>query len=144
MKNTFLQLLFLIFIIISIIYNKKQVIDAKNYDYNVQIYRDIWGVPHIFGEKDEDVAYGLAYAHAEDDFETIQNILIVTRGQLASIIGQDGAPNDYLINLLKVWDTVDSKYNSDVSDALIPSLSSGFPTSKPLYPFSTIKQYIPL
>ena len=115
MKNTFLQLLFLIFIIISIIYNKKQVIDAKNYDYNVQIYRDVWGVPHIFGEKDEDVAYGLAYAHAEDDFETIQNILIATRGQLASIIGQDGAPNDYLINLLKVWDTVDSKYNSDVS-----------------------------
>ena len=115
MKNTFLQILFLIFIIISIIYNKKQIIDAKNYGYNVQIYRDVWGVPHIFGEKDEDVAYGLAYAHAEDDFETIQNILMATRGQLASIIGQDGAPNDYLVNLLKVWDTVDSKYNSDVS-----------------------------
>ena len=115
MKNTFIQLLFLISIIISIIYNKKQIIDIKNYDYKVQIYRDIWGVPHIFGEKDEDVAYGLAYAHAEDDFETIQNILIATRGELASIIGQDGAPNDYLINLLKVWNTVDSKYNSDVS-----------------------------
>ena len=115
MKNTFIQLLFLISIIISIIYNKKQIIDIKNYDYKVQIYRDIWGVPHIFGEKDEDVAYGLAYAHAEDDFETIQNILIATRGELASIIGQDGVPNDYLINLLKVWDTVDSKYNSDVS-----------------------------
>ena len=27
--------------------------------YQVTIYRDTWGVPHIFGEKDEDTAYGL-------------------------------------------------------------------------------------
>ena len=38
----------------------------------VQIARDEFGVPHIFGQSDPDVAYGLAWAHAEDDFETIQ------------------------------------------------------------------------
>ena len=37
-----------------------------------------------------------------------------------------------------------SKYNSVVSDDLIPSYFSGFPTLKPLNPFSTIKQEIPL
>ncbi len=35
--------------------------------YDVIIYRDTWGVPHIFGKTDADAAYGLAYANAEDD-----------------------------------------------------------------------------
>ena len=56
----------------------------KSYEkYNVIIYRDTWGVPHIFGDKDEDTAYGLGYAHAEDDFATIQDILIAARGNLS-------------------------------------------------------------
>ena len=48
-------------------------------DYSVTIYRDNWGVPHIFGTKDKDTAYGLAFAHAEDDFKTIQNIIYVCK-----------------------------------------------------------------
>ena len=36
--------------------------------YDVRILRDTWGVPHVFGRTDPDVAYGLAWAHAEDDF----------------------------------------------------------------------------
>ena len=39
---------------------------------DVEIVRDAFGVPHIFGKTDADVAYGLAWAHAEDDFTTIQ------------------------------------------------------------------------
>ena len=34
----------------------------------VRILRDTWGVPHIFGHTDADAAFGLAYAHAEDDW----------------------------------------------------------------------------
>ena len=41
----------------------------KNYD--VEIVRDEFGVPHINGKTDADAAYGLAFAHAEDDFSTI-------------------------------------------------------------------------
>jgi acyl-homoserine-lactone acylase len=62
--------------------------------YDVQILRDDWGVPHIFGVTDADVAYGLAYAHAEDDFLTIQQSLLAARGQLATVYGQEAAPND--------------------------------------------------
>ena len=36
------------------------------------VRRDEWGVPHILGRTDADAASGLAYAHAEDDFATIQ------------------------------------------------------------------------
>ena len=39
---------------------------------NIEIVRDNYGVPHIYGKTDADVAYGLAWAHSEDDFKTIQ------------------------------------------------------------------------
>ena len=90
-------------------------INPKKYNYNVTIHRDTWGVPHIYGEKDTDTAFGLAYAHAEDDFKTIQDVLLALRGNLASVKGKDSAPIDYLVGMLKVWKTVNNKYESDLS-----------------------------
>ncbi|MBI5115600.1 acylase [Candidatus Poribacteria bacterium] len=93
--------------------NAEAVPTGKTYD--VRILRDTWGVPHIFGRTDADVAYGLAYAHAEDDFKTIQDSLLAARGQLASVYGRKSAPMDYLVHLLRIWDVVDSKYEADLS-----------------------------
>ena len=81
---------------------------ATNYD--VQIVRDEWGIPHILGGTDADTAYGLAYANAEDDFETIQDILLAVRGKLASVAGLEAAPNDYYVHLIRLWDGLDKKY----------------------------------
>ena len=44
--------------------------------YDSVIARDRFGVPHIFGKTDPDVAYGVAYAHAEDDFATLQEAVL--------------------------------------------------------------------
>jgi len=85
------------------------------YKYNVRIMRDTWGVPHIFGESDPDVAFGLAYAHAEDDYQTIEGTLLAARGKLASVYGPKAAPNDYMVHLLRVWDVVNARYESDLS-----------------------------
>src|SRR4051812_14415404 len=78
--------------------------------YHVRILRDRWGVPHVFGRTDPDVAYGLAWAHAEDDFRTIQDSLLATRGKLAAVYGLRFAPSDYLVHLLRVWEVVDARY----------------------------------
>jgi acyl-homoserine-lactone acylase len=83
--------------------------------YDAVILRDTWGVPHIFGVTDADASYGLAYAHAEDDFLTIQQTLAAARGALASIYGPNAAPNDYMVHLLRIWDDVNEKYRSDLS-----------------------------
>ena len=56
--------------------------------YDVRILRDSHGVPHIYGRSDADVAFGLAYAHSEDDFRTIQQSLMTSRGRLALVEGQ--------------------------------------------------------
>ncbi|MFT5142401.1 MAG: acyl-homoserine-lactone acylase [Rhodothermales bacterium] len=70
--------------------------------YDAEILRDEFGVPHIKGQTDQDAAYGLAYAHAEDDFTTIQASLLAARGRLSSLLGAEGGPNDYMVAILRV------------------------------------------
>lgn len=69
---------------------------------DVRIARDNFGVPHIFGKTDADVAYGVAYAHAEDDFSTLQEVLAMTRGRAGAMLGEDGAKVDYAAALLDI------------------------------------------
>lgn len=88
---------------------------AKGKAYSVRILRDTWGVPHVFGKTDADTAYGLGYAHCEDDMPTIMEALLTSRGRLASIKGKESAPIDYMVALMRVWPTVNAKYESDLS-----------------------------
>jgi len=68
---------------------------AKAGQYNVRIQRDTFGVPHVIGPRDVDVAFGFGFAHAEDDFSTIQQVALAVRGQLAAIEGPKAAvPGD--------------------------------------------------
>jgi penicillin amidase/acyl-homoserine-lactone acylase len=78
--------------------------------YKVRILRDNFGVPHIFGHTDADVAFGLGFAHSEDDFGTIQDVVLATRGTLAAVKGIDAAKTDYLVHLMRVWETVNAGY----------------------------------
>lgn len=93
---------------------KKQGLDGE-IRYDVRVLRDVWGVPHIFGKSDADVAFGLAYAHAEDDFKTIQQTFLAARGRLAEVLGRKYAPVDYMVALLRVWDFVEAGYDTALS-----------------------------
>ncbi|HOK10275.1 MAG TPA: acylase [Candidatus Hydrogenedens sp.] len=86
--------------------------------YDVTIYRDEWGVPHIYGKKDTDVAYGLAYAQCEDDFKTVQDGQILIRGKSGLVNGFNGFIFDYMLEFLNVWDIVNSQYETDLSDEI--------------------------
>lgn len=83
---------------------------------DVRIARDSYGVPHIFGATDADVAYGVAYAHAEDDFSTLQEVLAMTRGRLGAMTGADGAKVDFAAYVIDGRGTVDRKYASLPAD----------------------------
>ena len=83
--------------------------------YDVEIIRDAYGAPHIYGKRDIDVAFGLSYAHAEDDFETMQQMIPFYRGQLARQIGLDGAPIDFLVHWLDVRRHVAENYERVLS-----------------------------
>lgn len=72
----------------------------------INIVRDAYGVPHIFAPTDPEVAYGLAWAHAEDDFTTIQTLLLTGKGKLATYLGKKGAPVDFVVGLLNTKEIV--------------------------------------
>jgi penicillin amidase/acyl-homoserine-lactone acylase len=88
---------------------------ARAAAYDVRIQRDGFGVPHIRGKTDADVAYGLAFAHAEDDFDTIQRVLLASRGALARVEGREAAPADFLFHWFGVGDAVRAGYESELS-----------------------------
>jgi len=82
---------------------------------DVTIVRDSFGVPHIYGKTDADAAYGLAYATAEDDFQTMQLNLLSGKGMLGQLKGKQGATIDYVAKMLRIQEIVDEKYEKDLS-----------------------------
>ncbi|MBX3446618.1 MAG: acylase [Parvibaculaceae bacterium] len=115
--------------------------------YDVTIHRDEWGVPHIYGPRDVDVAFGIGYAHSEDDFATIQEVLIATRGQLAAVKGERAAVTDYLVNLMGIWETVEARYESDLSPevrAVIEAYADGVNYYAALHPENVIAGSLPV
>ncbi|ACY16073.1 acylase [Haliangium ochraceum] len=114
--------------------------------YDVEILRDTWGVPHIFGKRDTDVAYGLAYAHAEDDFATIQGTLLAARGELARVHGEHAAPNDYMVHLLRIRDVVAAGYPEldAATRALCDAYADGINHYAALHPEQAVRDFYPV
>lgn len=78
--------------------------------YTAEIIRDEFGVPHIYGKTDPDVAYGVARAHAQDDFSTLQDVVAMARGRYGAIRGQEGAAIDFAYHLLDARGTAQRRY----------------------------------
>jgi len=68
----------------------------------VMIYRDSYGIPHIYGPTDACAAFGLAYARAEDQFYRIEQNYIRSLGRSAEVIGEEGIEWDILIRTLEI------------------------------------------
>jgi len=89
---------------------KRDDIALPDRAYTAEISRDEFGVPHIYGKTDADVAYGVAIAHSEDDFFTLQDVVAMSRGRYGAIAGQDGAAFDYAYHLLDARGTAEKSY----------------------------------
>ncbi|MEM7703686.1 MAG: acylase [Pseudomonadota bacterium] len=89
---------------------------ASGKAYRAEIIRDEYGVPHIYGKTDADVAFGVAIAHAEDDFFTLQDVAAMSRGRYGAIAGEDGAKVDFLFHLLDAGGVAQREYPSLPAD----------------------------
>ena len=94
--------------------NENEIFAAAS-KYDARIIRDNYGVPHIFGETDADATFGFGYAHAEDDWETIQDVLISARGMSSQHKGRANVATDYLFDLFKVKEAVERKYDTHIN-----------------------------
>jgi acyl-homoserine-lactone acylase len=82
---------------------------------DVEIVRDNFGVPHVFGKTDADVAYGLAWAHAEDDFKTIQQGYLAGNALLGKHIGTKGAGADFISQFIGSKEIIEKEYDQKIS-----------------------------
>jgi acyl-homoserine-lactone acylase len=93
----------------------------------IEIIRDSYGVPHIYAPTDAEVAYGLAWAHAEDDFETIQLGYLAGDAKLSRHLGLKGAPADFLTQLIEAQRIAEEQFHtlSDEFVALLEGYAQG-------------------
>ncbi|PKI02798.1 penicillin acylase family protein [Glaciecola sp. 33A] len=91
---------------------------AKATKYDVEVMRDGLGIPHIYGNRDIDTAFGLGYVQSEDDFETLQSVLLATRGTLAAEIGYQATETDFVVQFMGVWDAVNANYERQVPEKI--------------------------
>ena len=61
---------------------------------DVTIYRDTYGVPHVFGRTDASTMFGFAYAQAEDNFWRVEQNFIYSLGRRAEVVGESGLNED--------------------------------------------------
>jgi Penicillin amidase len=61
----------------------------------VTIYRDTFGIPHIFAASEEGAAYGMGYAQAEDRLEELLKQYRRASGTMAAVFGPDFLQHDY-------------------------------------------------
>ena len=73
------------------------------------------GVPHIYAKTDREVAYGLAWAHAEDDFKTIQIGYLAGNNLLSRYYGNKGLGADFITQFIGSEELFDKKYVSDIT-----------------------------
>ncbi|WP_416866617.1 MAG: penicillin acylase family protein [Imperialibacter sp.] len=120
------------------------VVQAQINPANITIARDAYGVPHIFAPTDPEVAYGLAWAHAEDDFETIQQVALISKGMLGSYLGKEGAKADYAFKLLRCRQLVEEQWStiSPEVKALINGYIQGLKAYADAHPDEVLNKHV--
>ncbi|MGH7464166.1 MAG: penicillin acylase family protein, partial [Longimicrobiales bacterium] len=82
----------------------------------VTIARDEWGVPHIFADSDAAVAFGLAYAQAEDDFWQIEEEYLHALGRASHWYGERYLASDLVQAVFEVERLSREEYEREPAD----------------------------
>ena len=114
---------------------------------NIEIVRDHYGVPHIYADLDTEVAYGFAWAQAEDHFKLIQEAYLAGNGLLGKLIGLKGAGADFLTQFIQSEKIVNEKFHTLDKKfvALVEAFAQGLNAYAVKYPAQVLeKKLFPL
>ena len=67
---------------------------------NVEIIRDVDGIPHIRANDEADALFGLGYVHAQERLWQMEFQRRVAQGRLSEIVGPEGLPADRLLRTI--------------------------------------------
>ena len=71
-----------------------ETIYIEGLDDEVIVYRDDWGIPHIYAETEEDLSFAIGYVHAQDRLFQMDIIRRQVRGMLSEVVGELGLESD--------------------------------------------------
>ncbi len=74
------------------------------------IYRDTWGVPHIYAESEEAAAYAHGYAQAQDRLPDVLAAYLVAVGRAAGVFGPDLVETDIVATIARHEETARTRY----------------------------------
>lgn len=75
------------------------------------IYRDSWGIPHIYSPTDEGGLYAQGYAMAEDRPEQLLLNLLTAIGELSSVVGEGAVQSDLRSHLFDHYGVARKNWN---------------------------------
>ena len=67
-----------------------------------KIFRDEWGVPHVFANTDEDLFFGYGYSMAQDRLWQLDYYRRKALGRLAEILGPDSLESDIVVRTVGI------------------------------------------
>lgn len=93
----------------------------------VEIVRDHADVPHISGQSDEDVFFGLGYAHAQDRLWQMITLRRTAQGRLSEVFGTKTVETDTLMRRLDVYGAARASVEGldDTTMAALTAYSAG-------------------
>lgn len=93
----------------------------------ITIYRDDWGIPHVYGKSDADAVFGMIYAQAEDDFNRIEVNYLNALGRLAEAEGESALYKDLRMKLFIDPDSLKLKFEQSPPEmqALMVAFADG-------------------
>jgi penicillin amidase len=69
---------------------------------SITIYRDNYGVPHVYGPTDASCVFGYIYAQAEDNFWQIEDSYIRALGRASEVYGPATLADDEMVRALEI------------------------------------------
>lgn len=117
--------------LLSLVVTRVEAADARveQLARSVTIYRDSYGVPHVYGPTDASCVFGYAYAQAEDNFRQVEDNYIQAVGRSAEVNGEESVAADVLNRTLEIARLSEAEYKNasprtrELCDALADALN---------------------
>lgn len=92
------------------------------------VYRDGYGVPHLFGPTDESVVFAAAWVQAEADWPQIERNFLRATGRATELVGEEALLDDYLARALEIPRSAREEYASATPRmrGLLEAYAAGF------------------
>ncbi|WP_170390305.1 penicillin acylase family protein [Ruegeria arenilitoris] len=104
-----------------------QTLQVKGLNAPVEIVRDTANVPHILGQTDPDVFFGLGYAHAQDRLWQMTVMRRTVQGRLSEVFGQRTVHIDKLMRRLDLYGLAHQSFEvqDDYTKAALRAYAAG-------------------